>query len=92
MRSCAQPRLATTSFYAISLSELPHNDYHSLVLPIYTWVNPERNIFRSLIIHEGCGHFLQCIRMCSTERLQNHTESKLLVSSLLLNIVNQWRN
>ena len=45
------------------------------MLPIYTWGDPEKDIN----FHDGCGHF----------PLQDHTESKLLVSSLLFKYYKQ---
>ena len=58
--------------------------YHSFLflLPIYTWADPEKYIN----FHDECGHFP---RTYSTERPRDHTESKLLVSSLLFKYYKQ---
>ena len=77
-RSCAQPRLTTTPFYVISLSGLPHNDYHSLVYKIRAEIwGTEIEIFT-------LAHVLQtCVFIYSTDDLNWHRYSPCCVDRTL---------
>ena len=62
-RSCAQPRLTTTPFYVISLSGLPHNDYHSLVIIIYILVPLARvSVVKEVTSFRGLGQLMGVAR------------------------------